>query len=57
MGHRARNHISESKVECDFGNMGEILNTTQRKSMTINCVLDIIVLHYTMSSLGNDLHS
>lgn len=50
-------HDSESEVEWDFGHMGEILNTTQRKSMRINCILAVVVLYSTVSSLEKDLHS
>lgn len=54
-------HDSESEVEWDFGHMGEILNTTQRNieyySMRINCILAVVVLYSTVSSLEKDLHS
>lgn len=50
-------HISELEVEWDFGNMGEILTVTQEKSMKINCILPLIALHCTVSSLEKDCHS
>ena len=39
-------------MEWDFGNMGEILKTTQGKFMKINCVRAVIILHYAVNSLG-----
>lgn len=56
MKHRRGNHIHKLKVAWDFGNLGEILNTSQGKSMKINCVLAVVALHHTVNSLEKDLH-